>query len=121
MISRDLPWPSTTFHNLPWQVDLDIGAAGESLEVTKIKAGLHPAVPDLRGWATKYVERALVPREGAGLSTFVPDVRVPGVWAVADADAAKPHDDAPPTSPPGYAIKVGPTVGQSLPDDHDLP
>ncbi len=101
-----------------FKVDLDgVGGAGESLEHTTITSGLKPDVPDLRGFPTKYVVREFPQEEGVGLSTFSPSAAAPSTYAIID-NTPSPLDDKPPTSKAGYLIKPGPTVGQTLPDDH---
>lgn len=101
-----------------FKVDLD-SPAGESLERTTITAGRPTEVPDLR-WPTKHVAREVVAKEGAGVSTSVPNPAKPGMWAIVDNSSppAGARPDATPTGRPGYAISVGPTVGQTLPADH---
>jgi Cu2+-containing amine oxidase len=97
-----------------FKVDIDASPEGESFEHTKITAGLTPTVPDLRGWATKFVERDYPATE----TTYMPSAASPGAWALVDKGSNTARDDATPSGKAGYGIKVGPTVGQSLPDDH---
>ena len=108
-----------------FKVDLDgLGGSGESLETVRIASGMRSdLVPDLRGFATKYVERTIVQKEGVGVSTFVPSSASPTSFAIVDNSkrnaAARDEDaDAQPTSPPGYMIIPGPTVAQTLPEEH---
>ena len=101
-----------------FKVDLDAASGkGESFEVSEINAGLRPEVPDLRGHATKYVSRSFVEAEGIGVSTFSAGGKIPHAFAVVD-DSPLPTDDATPTGRPGYLIMPGPTVAQTLPNDH---
>lgn len=102
-----------------FKVDLDSPTGkGESLETTRITAGMKSDVPNLMGWATKYVERNYATKEGVGLSTFVPSAATPTGFAIVDGVGSLALDDATPTAPPGYMIVPGPTVAQTLPDDH---
>ena len=100
-----------------FKVDLDAGRRGESLEHTTITAGVPAGVPELRGFATKYVVREYAEKEGVGSSAFVASRKQPSSFAIVD-NSPTPADDATPTSKPGYAIRVGPTVPQALPDEH---
>ena len=116
------PSPLASIRHLcfsPPQVDLDQGAQGESFEITRIDAGFPANVPNLRGFATKFVTREIAQREGAGRSAFAASgAGAPFSYAIVDHSSTAYLDDKTPTSSPGYLIKPGPTADQSLPDDH---
>lgn len=97
-----------------FKVDLDgMRGEGESLEKTTIGARVRRDLPE-HTYATKYVQREYISSEVA----YTPD-EMKGSYAIVDKQGAPPPlDDQTPTARPGYAIRLGPTVGQVLPDDH---
>ena len=96
-----------------FKVDLD-GSAGEKLEATTITAGMKADVPELRGFATKYIVREHPEAEVA----YRPSEIGGKTFAIVDGAKMPTEGDATPSGRPGYMIKLGPTVGQALPDDH---
>ena len=101
-----------------FKVDLDgKRGLGESLEQTTVGAAIRTNLPE-HVYATKYLERAYPATE----TTYKPGAETANrQFAIVDNDAATsgaPRGDATPSAKPGYIVRVGPTTGQVLPDDH---
>ena len=101
-----------------FKVDLDgKRGLGESLEQTTVGAAIRTNLPE-HVYATKYIERAYPATE----TTYKPGAETANrQFAIVDNDAATsgaPRGDATPSAKPGYIVRVGPTTGQVLPDDH---
>ena len=105
-----------------FKLDLDVLGEANVFEVMRARVGALDDVAGTDAIATKYLDTAVVPREGARESTRIADARAPALWRVANRRAAAPgaaRGASAASRAPGYAIvPTSATVVNTLPADH---
>eukprot|EP00437_Effrenium_voratum_P006675 CAMPEP_0181435656 /NCGR_PEP_ID=MMETSP1110-20121109/20446_1 /TAXON_ID=174948 /ORGANISM="Symbiodinium sp., Strain CCMP421" /LENGTH=784 /DNA_ID=CAMNT_0023559199 /DNA_START=43 /DNA_END=2397 /DNA_ORIENTATION=+ len=99
-------------HSVAWKVDLEIAGSKNALHVTEVREhesdGLGVnwmADPKEKVFPTKILEQRFVEKEGAGLSTFVADPRVPKAWAIVNRNTSSSASGSA-LNPRGYRIEL---------------
>lgn len=102
-------------HLVSWKADIDVaGVRANALRVLRVKTKSVAGNAGEPALTSKFIEPEVVEKEGVGLSTFVADPRMPGMWTLVDQKATSAAGN-----PRGYAIALSSfATTQVLEDDH---